>query len=54
MIDEGTVGPKTMIEWLVSWLSEDNVGAFLDAYELSERFTEDIEETKSRLRNSGY
>ena len=44
MIDEGTVGPKTMIEWLVSWLSEDDVGAFLDAYELSERFEEDSEE----------
>ena len=54
MIDEGTVGPKTMIEWLVSWLSEDDVGAFLDAYELSERFMETKAETESRLRNSGY
>ena len=44
MIDEGIVGPKTMIEWLVGWLSEDDVGAFLDAYELSERFEEDSEE----------
>jgi hypothetical protein len=54
MIDEGIVGPKTMIEWLVGWLSEDDVGAFLDAYELSERFMETKAETESRLRNSGY
>lgn len=44
MIDEGMLDPKITLEWLVSWLSEDDVGAFLDAYELSERFEEDSEE----------
>ena len=59
MIDEGIVGPKTMIEWLVGWLSEDDVGAFLDAYELSERFEETEAEARERLlynnrRNNRY
>lgn len=40
MIDDGVVSPKTIIEWLVSWLSNDDVGEFLDAHELSERFEE--------------
>ena len=54
MLDEGMLDPKITLEWLVSWLSEDDVGAFLDAYELSERFIETKSETESRLRNSGY
>ena len=44
MLDEGLLDPKTTVGWLVGWLSEDDVGAFLDAYELSERFEEDSEE----------
>lgn len=43
MIDEGYLDPKATVEWLVGWLSEDDVGAFLDAYELGERFEEDID-----------
>lgn len=54
MIDEGYLDPETTVGWLVGWLSEDDVGAFLDAYELSELFMETSEETESRLRNSGY
>ena len=54
MIDEGMLDPETTVGCLVSWLSEDDIGAFLDAYELSERFMETSEETESRLRNSGY
>ena len=44
MLDEGYLDPKTTVGWLVGWLSEDDLGAFLDAYELSERFEEDSEE----------
>ena len=44
MLDEGYLDSKTTVGWLVGWLSEDDVGAFLDAYELSERFEEDTEE----------
>ena len=40
MLDEGLLDPKTTAGWLVGWLSEDDVGAFLDAYELSDRFEE--------------
>jgi hypothetical protein len=40
MLDEGLLCPMTTAGWLVGWLSEDDVGAFLDAYELSERFAE--------------
>ena len=59
MIDEGYLDPKTTVGWLVGWLSEDDVGEFLDAYELSERFEETEAEAKSRLlyniqRNSRY
>ena len=59
MIDEGLLDPKTTVGWLVGWLSEDDVGAFLDAYELSDRFEETEAEAKSRLlyhiqRNSKY
>ena len=52
MIDEGYLDPKTTVGWLVGWLSEDDVGAFLDAYELGETWLETSEETESRLRNS--
>ena len=44
MIDEGYLDPKTTVGWLVGWLSEDDVGEFLDTHELSERFEEDSEE----------
>ena len=44
MLDEGYLDPKTTVGWLVGWLSEDDVGAFLDAYELSERFEETDDE----------
>ena len=54
MLDEGFLDPKTTVGWLVGWLSEDDAGEFLDAYELSERFMETRAETESRLRNSGY
>ena len=59
MIDENLLDPKTTVGWLVGWLSEDDVGAFLDAYELSDRFEETEAETESRLlynirRNSRY
>ena len=54
MLDEGMLDPKTTVGWLVSWLSEDDVGAFLDAYELGETWLETSEETESRLRNSEY
>ena len=59
MIDEGLLDPKTTVGWLVGWLSEDDVGEFLDAYELSDRFEETEAETEARLlynirRNSRY
>lgn len=44
MLDEGVLCPKTTVGWLVGWLSEDDVGEFLDAYELSERFAENSDE----------
>ena len=44
MLDEGYLDSKTTVGWLVGWLSEDDVGAFLDAYELSERFEETDDE----------
>ena len=44
MLDEGYLDPKTTVGWLVGWLSEDDVGAFLDAYELSDRFEETDDE----------
>ncbi len=44
MLDEGYLDPKATVEWLVGWLSEDDVGAFLDANELSERFDEDYDD----------
>lgn len=44
MLDEGLLDPKTTVGWLVGWLSEDDVGEFLDAYELSERFAENSDE----------
>ena len=44
MLDEGYLDPKTTVGWLVGWLSEDDVGEFLDAYELSERFEETDDE----------
>jgi hypothetical protein len=54
MLDEGMLDPMTTVGCLVGWLSNDDVGAFLDAHELSERFIETKSETESRLRNSGY
>ena len=44
MIDEGMVDPKAILESMISWLSNDDVGEFLDTHELSERFEEDSEE----------
>lgn len=41
MLDEGMLDPKITLEWLVGWLSEDDVEEFLDAHELSE---DDVEE----------
>ena len=43
MLDEGMLDPMTTVGCLVGWLSEDDVGEFLDAHELSERFEEDSE-----------
>ena len=44
MLDEGMVDPKAILEAMISWLSNDDVGEFLDTHELSERFEEDTEE----------
>ena len=41
MIDEGIVDPKAILEAMISWLSNDDVGEFLDTHELSERFDQD-------------
>ena len=44
MLDEGMLDPKAILEAMIGWLSNDDVGEFLDAHELSERFEEDSEE----------
>ena len=44
MLDEGYLDPKAILEAMIGWLSEDDVGEFLDTHELSERFEEDSEE----------
>ena len=44
MLDEGYLDPKAILESMISWLSNDDVGEFLDTHELSERFEEDSEE----------
>ena len=44
MLDEGYLDPKAILEAMISWLSNDDVGEFLDTHELSERFEEDTEE----------
>ena len=41
MLDEGMVDPKAILEAMISWLSNDDVGEFLDTHELSERFDQD-------------
>ena len=44
MIDEGMLDTKAILEAMIGWLSNDDVGEFLDTHELSERFQEDSEE----------
>ena len=44
MIDEGMVDPKAILEAMIGWLSNDDVGEFLDTHELSERFEETDDE----------
>ena len=44
MLDEGYLDPKAILESMISWLSNDDVGEFLDAHELSERFEETDDE----------
>lgn len=44
MLDEGYLDPKATVGWLVGWLSNDDVGEFLDTHELSERFEETDDE----------